>query len=168
MTWKELSRIRAGSRLPLILKGVATGEDARLAVDHGVDVIYVSNHGGHALDHGRATIDILPEAVEAVGGRADVMMDGGVLRGTDVIKALALGARAVAIGKLLGWGLAASGESGVLNVLEILRDELTISMANLGVTSIGDIGPSHVCPAPPVEIPDEMSAFPALPGGRQR
>src|SRR3970040_614581 len=99
---------------PFLLKGVATPEDATLAVEHGVDVIWVSNHGGRQLDHGLGTMDMLPEIVEAVSGKADIVLDGGVQRGTDVLKALALGASAVAIGKLQGWGLAADGAAGLV------------------------------------------------------
>ena len=104
LTWETLDAIKAMTALPFILKGVATAEDATMAIEHGVDVIYVSNHGGRQLDHGRATIDMLPEIVQAVGGRAQVILDGGILRGSDVLKAIALGATAVTIGKLQGWG----------------------------------------------------------------
>ena len=98
--------------LPFLLKGVVTAEDAALAVEHGVEVIWVSNHGGRQLDHGLGTIDILPEIVDAAAGRAEIVLDGGVQRGGDVLKAVALGATAVAIGKLQGWGLAAAGQEG--------------------------------------------------------
>jgi isopentenyl diphosphate isomerase/L-lactate dehydrogenase-like FMN-dependent dehydrogenase len=101
---ETLDAIKAMAGLPFILKGVATAEDAAIAVEHGVNTIYVSNHGGRQLDHGRATIDMLPEIVQAVGGRAQIIMDGGIFRGSDVLKAIALGATAVAIGKLQGWG----------------------------------------------------------------
>src|ERR687897_227597 len=100
-------------RVPLIVKGVATGEDAKLAVDYGADVVYVSNHGGRQLDHGQGSIEVLPEVVQAVAGRAEVLVDGGILRGTDVVKAIALGAQGVGVGKLLGWALAAGGQAGV-------------------------------------------------------
>src|SRR5687768_12128155 len=105
--WKDLVWMKARMKLPLIVKGLATAEDARLSVEHGADVVYVSNHGGRQLDQGQGTIEVLPEVVEAVDGRAEVLFDGGILRGTDVVKALCLGARAVGVGKLLGWGLAA-------------------------------------------------------------
>src|SRR5262245_849555 len=110
--------------LPFILKGVATAEDAALAVEHGIDTIYVSNHGGRQLDHGRATIDVLPEIVESVSGKAKIVLDGGIVRGSDVLKAIALGARALTIGKLQGWGLAAAGQAGLVRVLELLEREI--------------------------------------------
>ncbi|GIS82978.1 MAG: hypothetical protein CM1200mP15_16100 [Dehalococcoidia bacterium] len=118
-----------------MLKGITTAEDAAIAVEHDVDVIWVSNHGGRQLDHGLGTMDILPEVMAAVGDKAEVVIDGGVLRGTDVIKAIALGAKAVAIGKLQGWGLAAGGKDGVVRVLEILEEEIRVSMGLLGVCS---------------------------------
>ena len=110
-------------------------------------MIYVSNHGGRALDQGRAAIDILPDVVDAVGGRATVILDGGVTRGTDVIKALARGVGAVAIGKLEGWALAADGRRGLVTALEILEAEIATNMALLGVTTIGQIKSSHICAA---------------------
>ena len=128
LTWETLDAIKEIAGLPFILKGVATAEDAAIAIEHGVNTIYVSNHGGRQLDHGRATIDILPEIVQAVGGRAQIIMDGGIVRGTDVLKAIALGATAVAIGKLQGWGLAAAGQQGLVRVLELLESEIITSM----------------------------------------
>lgn len=166
LTWETMDAIKRIAGLPFILKGVATAEDAKLAVEHGVDVIYVSNHGGRQLDHGRGTIDALAEIVEAVGGKAEIVLDGGVLRGTDVLKAIALGAKAVTIGKLQGWGLAAGGQAGLVRVLELLEEEITIDMGLLGVTRVDQIKPNYVCKAPPVAVPHEMSAFPHMPGGR--
>ena len=125
LTWETMDAIKKIAGLPFILKGVATAEDAKLAVEHGVDVIYVSNHGGRQLDHGRGTIDTLPEIVEAAAGKADIVLDGGVTRGTDIVKALAFGAKAVTIGKLQGWGLGAGGAAGLVRVLELLEEELT-------------------------------------------
>ena len=113
MTWDFVERIKKELRVPMAVKGIATAEDARLAVERGVEVIYVSNHGGRQLDHGRGSIDVLPEIVQAVDGRAEVVVDGGFVRGSDVLKAIALGARAVGIGKLQAWALAAGGGSGV-------------------------------------------------------
>lgn len=168
LTWELLAAIKKHAGLPFILKGVATAEDAKIALDHGVDVIYVSNHGGRQLDHGRGTIDILPEIVEVAKGKADIVLDGGVTRGTDVVKALALGCRAVTIGKLQGWGLGAAGKDGLVRVLEILEDELTIDMALLGVTRVDQINPSYVCRSYPTTWPHEMSAFPHMPGGQLR
>jgi glycolate oxidase len=166
LTWDMMDEIKKMARLPFILKGVATTEDAKIAVDHGVDVIYVSNHGGRQLDHGRGTIDILPEILEATRGQAEILLDGSILRGTDVLKALALGAKAVTIGKLQGWGLAAAGQAGLLRVLELLEEEIVIDMGLLGVTRLDQLNSSYVCKAPPAGVPHEMSAFPHMPGGR--
>ena len=139
VTWEMMAAIKKIANMPFILKGVATAEDAKIAVDDGVDVVYISNHGGRQLDQGRGTMDILPEVVAAVNGKADVLLDGSVLRGTDVIKAIALGAKAVTIGKLQGWGLAAGGSAGLVRVLELLEEELIIDMGLLGVTRIDQI-----------------------------
>jgi isopentenyl diphosphate isomerase/L-lactate dehydrogenase-like FMN-dependent dehydrogenase len=166
ITWDLMDRIKDHAELPFMLKGVATAEDAAMAIEHGVDVIWVSNHGGRQLDHGMGAIQILPEIVQAVAGRADVIMDGGVLRGGDVIKALALGAKAVAIGKLQGWGLAAGGVDGLVRVLELLEDEMRVAMALLGVTRVNQLAPAFITRADPVVWPHEMSAFPDIPGGR--
>jgi isopentenyl diphosphate isomerase/L-lactate dehydrogenase-like FMN-dependent dehydrogenase len=168
VTWEMMAEIKKIAGLPFILKGVATAEDAKIAVDHGVDVIYVSNHGGRQLDHGRGTIDVLPEIVEAANGQAEILLDGSVLRGTDILKALALGAKAVTIGKLQGWGLAAGGQAGLVRVLELLEEELAIDMALLGVTRVDQITRDYVCQAPAVTVPNEMSAFVHMPGGQLR
>ena len=120
--------------MPLIVKGIATAEDATMAVEHGVDVIYVSNHGGRQLDHGLGSIDVLPEIVAAaVKGRAEIIVDGGFCRGTDILKAMALGANAVCVGRLYGFGMAAAGRDGVLRVLELLHDEMERAMGLSGV-----------------------------------
>jgi len=166
LTWATMDAIKETAGLPFVLKGVATAEDAELAVAHGVSAVYVSNHGGRQLDHGRGTIEMLPEIAAAVGKRAEVVLDGGILRGTDVVKALALGANAVAIGKLQGWGLGAGGKDGLLRVLEILENEIQVAMGLLGVTRVDQLAPSYVCPGAPVAFAHEMSAFPHLPGGR--
>ena len=168
LTWEIADAIKKIAGMPLIIKGIATAEDAKIAVEHGVDVIYVSNHGGRQLDHGRGTIETLPEIVAAAAGKADVVLDGGVTRGTDIVKALALGAKAVTIGKLQGWGLGAGGASGLVRVLELLEEELTIDMALLGVTNVAQINRSHVCAAIPVSLAHEMSAFPYITGGQLR
>jgi glycolate oxidase len=168
LTWEMATAIKKIAGMPLIIKGIATAEDAKLAVEYGVDVIYVSNHGGRQLDHGRGTIETLPEIAEAVGGKADIVLDGGITRGTDVVKALALGAKAVTIGKLQGWGLGAGGAAGLVRVLELLEEELIIDMALLGVTSVSQISRSHVCGAMPVGLSHEMSAFPYILGGQLR
>ncbi len=166
LTWDHLDAIKEIGGLPFILKGVATAEDAALAVEHGVSAIYVSNHGGRQLDHNRATIDMLPEIAEAVGGRAQVVLDGGIVRGTDVLKALALGADAVAIGKLQGWGLAAAGQAGLLRVLEILESEIVTTMGLLGITRLDRITAACLSRVEPMGSCHEMSAFPHMPGGR--
>ena len=168
LDWKQFDRLKAKYKLPLIVKGIATAEDAKLAVQHGVDVIYVSNHGGRQLDQGLGTIDMLPEIVAAAGGRAEIIVDGGICRGTDVIKALALGANAVAIGRLYGFGLAAGGRDGVLRVLELLHDEMVRCMGLLGVNSLGELNPSYVRAAPPVRPPHVLSAFPYIDGPDDR
>ena len=166
LTWKTLDTIKTIAGLPFILKGVATAEDAALAVEHGVDIIYVSNHGGRQLDHGRATIDVLPEIVEAVRGKAEVVLDGGITRGSDVLKAIALGATAVTIGKLQGWGLAAAGQAGLVRVLEILESEIITTMGLLGVTRLDQLTSAHLCKVQPLGLPHEMSAFIHMPGGQ--
>jgi len=168
LTWEMADAIKKIAGMPLIIKGIATAEDAKIAVDHGVDVIYVSNHGGRQLDHGLGTIDTLPEIVEAAGGKADIVLDGGVARGTDVVKALALGAKAVTIGKLQGWGLGAGGKEGLVRVLELLEEEMVVDMALMGVTRVDQITSSYVCKAAPVTFAHEMSAFVHIPGGQLR
>jgi 4-hydroxymandelate oxidase len=143
-TWDSVRRIRAMTKMKILLKGIETAEDGKLAVEHGVDGIVVSNHGGRAEESGWATIDCLPEVVAAVHGAMPVLVDGGVRRGTDVFKALALGARAVGIGRPYLWGLGAFGQPGVERVLDILRVELELAMAQCGARSVGEILPSHV------------------------
>jgi 4-hydroxymandelate oxidase len=147
LTWRDLEWIRGLSPLPLVIKGVMTAEDAVLAVESGVAAIVVSNHGGRQLDGVAGTLDALPEIVDAVGGRAEVLMDGGVRRGTDVVKALALGARAVMIGRPYLWGLAVDGERGVAWVVETLRAELELAMALTGAPAIDAIVRTMVAPA---------------------
>lgn len=134
--WTYLDRLRKMTRMKLLLKGIDTAEDAVLAREHGADGVVVSNHGGRATDTGRGTIDILPEVVDAVGRDLPVLVDGGFRRGTDVFKALALGARAVGIGRPYVWGLAAFGQQGVERVIEILRAELAMTMRNCGVPAV--------------------------------
>ncbi len=160
LSWKDLVWMKERMKLPLIVKGIATAEDARLSVEHGADVVYVSNHGGRQLDQGQGTIDVLPEVVEAVGGRAEVLFDGGILRGTDVVKALCLGARAVGVGKLLGWGLAAAGEAGLVRMHELLDLEIRTALGLMGVTSLAQLNPSWVRPAHPVRPATQTNAYP--------
>ena len=163
ITWETMAAIKEFAGLPFILKGVATAEDAALAVEHGVSAVYVSNHGGRQLDHNRGTLEMLPEIVEAVAGRAAVVLDGGIVRGSDVLKALALGAQAVAIGKLQGWGLAAGGQQGLVRVLEILESEIITTMALLGLTRIDQLKPRYLCRTQPTALSHEMSAFAHMP-----
>lgn len=162
LNWSHVKHIKATYKLPLILKGIATSEDAIIACDHGVDAVYVSNHGGRQLDHGRGTLDVLPEVVAAVKGRAAVIIDGGFSRGTDIMKAIALGADAVAIGRLYLYGLAAAGQMGVVRALELLETELRVSMGLLGVDSFAKLDTSYLHAAPPVYTPHVHSAFPLL------
>jgi isopentenyl diphosphate isomerase/L-lactate dehydrogenase-like FMN-dependent dehydrogenase len=157
--WDDIKRFKDTHDIPLILKGIATAEDAGLACEHGVEGVHVSNHGGRQLDHGRGTIEVLPEVVEAVAGRASVIIDGGFLRGTDVIKALALGADAVCIGKLQGLGLAAGGKDGLVHVLRLLESEIRTSMALLGAHNIEEIDSSFVEEAEPVTDPHQLSPY---------
>ncbi|HET7158374.1 MAG TPA: alpha-hydroxy acid oxidase [Burkholderiales bacterium] len=147
ITWKDLIWMKAHMKCPLIVKGIATGEDAKLCIDHGADVVYVSNHGGRQLDQGQGSMEVLPEVVAAVAGRAEVLVDGGILRGTDVIKAIALGATGVGVGKLLGWSLAAGGQTGIERMLELLEVEMRTAMGLMGVTSLSQLNPSWVRPA---------------------
>jgi 4-hydroxymandelate oxidase len=136
MTWADIAWLRSVTRLPIILKGIMTGEDAGMAVEHGVDAVIVSNHGGRQLDGALASVDALPEVVERVAGRLAVLVDGGIRRGTDVLKALAVGAKAVLIGRPYLWGLATGGEAGVRQVLELLHDEIGCALAQLGRPNI--------------------------------
>jgi isopentenyl diphosphate isomerase/L-lactate dehydrogenase-like FMN-dependent dehydrogenase len=144
LTWRDLERIAGEAGLPLLVKGVLTSEDAQLACEHGAAGIVVSNHGGRQLDGVAATIDALPEVVEAVGDRLEVLVDGGIRRGSDVVKALALGARAVLAGRPPLWGLAAGGEPGARHVLELLRDEIRLALQLVGCTSPAGVTRQHV------------------------
>ncbi len=165
-SWKDIARIRDRFNIPLIIKGIATAEDARLAVEHGVEVVYVSNHGGRELDHGRGALDVLPEVVAAVNGKAEIILDGGILRGSDVVKAMALGANAVGIARLYGFAYGAAGEAGVIRMLEILEDEIRSTLGLLGVRSWKELEPSYLHPgAPLIYQPGFGSAFPLLEEG---
>ena len=148
LTWRDLEWLRSVSRLPLVVKGLLTAEDALLAAEHGAEAIVVSNHGGRQLDGVPAALDALPEVVEAVGARVEVLVDGGIRRGTDVLKALALGARAALTGRAVLWGLAAEGEDGAAAVLELLRSELEVGLKLLGCTSPAEVTRAHVQRAP--------------------
>jgi isopentenyl diphosphate isomerase/L-lactate dehydrogenase-like FMN-dependent dehydrogenase len=138
-TWGYVDRLKKMTHMKLLLKGIETHEDAKLSVEHGADGIIVSNHGGRAEESGRATIQCLPEVVDAVNGRIPVLIDGGIRRGTDVFKALALGARAVGIGRPYIWGLATFGQAGVERVLDILRTEFELCMRQCGARSLAEI-----------------------------
>lgn len=144
VTWRDLEWIASTSGLPLVLKGIVTAEDAALAVEYGAAAVAVSNHGGRQLEGAPATLDALPEVVDQVAGRVEVYLDGGIRRGGDVAKALALGARAVLAGRAPLYGLAAAGETGVRRVLELLRDELEMTLALLGCTSPEQLTRAHV------------------------
>ena len=144
LTWGDLEELRALSPLPLVLKGIQAAEDAALACEHGVDAIVVSNHGGRQLDAVAPTAELLPEVIDAVAGRIEVYVDGGIRRGSDVVKALALGARAVLAGRAPLWGLACEGEAGARRVLELLRDEVELALALCGCTAPGSVTREHV------------------------
>lgn len=144
LTWTDVEWLKKTTRLPLGLKGIMTARDAKRAVETGVEIIWVSNHGGRQLDQTQATIDALPAIVDAVAGRATIVIDGGFRRGTDVIKAVALGANVVAMGRTILWGLAADGADGVACALDILRQELRISMGLCGQTSVRNLRPDSI------------------------
>ena len=144
MTWDFIKRLRGTTKMKIVIKGILTAEDAKLCVENGVDGLVVSNHGGRGEDSGRATIDVLPEVVDAVQGRILVLIDGGFRRGTDIAKALAMGANAVGIGRPYLWGLGAFGEPGVAKVLEILRTETRVAMMQCGVRTVKEFTPAFV------------------------
>jgi glycolate oxidase len=162
LSWAQIKRFRKTCKLPLIIKGIQTAEDAIIACDHGVDGIYVTNHGGRQLDHGRGTIDILQEVVPAVGKDAQIIVDGAFCRGTDIIKGIACGAHAVSIGRLYLYALAAAGQSGVHRLLELLEHEIRIGLGLLGATSFAEIDKSCLQAAAPMNAPHVFSAFPLL------
>jgi 4-hydroxymandelate oxidase len=144
LTWDFIGRLKDNTRMKVVIKGIETSEDAALAVKHGADGIIVSNHGGRALESGRGTIESLPDVLQGVKGKIPVLMDGGIRRGTDAYKALALGAAAVGIGRPYAWGLAAYGQAGVERALEILNLELRLAMAGCGARTIREIGPGSL------------------------
>jgi isopentenyl diphosphate isomerase/L-lactate dehydrogenase-like FMN-dependent dehydrogenase len=162
LDWRTIKRIKSKFNIPLALKGIATGEDARIALDHGVDWIYVSNHGGRQLDQGRGSMEALPEIVEAVAGRAGIIVDGGFARGTDVVKAIAAGANLVGLGRMQCYALAAGGEKALERMLEILEDEIERCLGLLGVTKFAELDRSYLHAAAPVTAPHALSAFPLL------
>ena len=152
LTWRDFEALASECSLPVLIKGVQTGEDAALAVEHGAAGVIVSNHGGRQLDTVAATLDILPEVAEAVSGRCEVLVDGGIRRGTDVVTALALGARAVLAGRAPLWGLAVGGEEGVAHVLRILREEVELALTLLGCPTPEAVRPEHVGTGPIFEL----------------
>jgi isopentenyl diphosphate isomerase/L-lactate dehydrogenase-like FMN-dependent dehydrogenase len=161
-TWADLDWLAAHTTLPIVVKGIMTAEDARLCAEHDVAAIVVSNHGGRQLDTTFTTIEVLPEVVAAVDGKCEVYLDGGIRRGTDVLKALALGARAVLIGRPAFWGLAVGGEAGARAVLEMLRDELQMAMGMCGRPTIPSIDRSvlgTVSPLPTALEPEGLRSL---------
>lgn len=144
MTWDYLGRLRETTSMKIVIKGVVTAEDAASCVQHGADAVYVSNHGGRAEASGRGSLDDLPEVVAAVDGRVPIIVDSGFRRGTDIFKALAMGASAVSVGRAYIWGLAAFGQPGVEKVLEMLNAELAMVMGQMGASSVADIGLEHI------------------------
>ena len=160
--WTLVDKLKKNIDVPLMLKGIQTAEDAALALEHGVDVIYASNHGGRQLDHGRGAIDLLPEIMAATRGKAGLVIDGGFMRGTDILKAIAIGAAMVGVGKLQALALGAAGEHGVLRMLELLETELTVTMKLLGVNRCSELDGSYLQPTAPVAAPGLLSAFPLL------
>jgi glycolate oxidase len=163
LDWTVIAKLKRGlGKVPLIVKGIATADDAVLALEHGVDAIYVSNHGGRQLDHGRGAMDILPEVVAAARGKATVIVDGGFMRGTDVLKALAMGADLVGLGRLQALALAAAGRAGVLRMLELVETELNVAMKLLGVTKLADLDGNYLHPTIPTALPRVLGALPLL------
>jgi isopentenyl diphosphate isomerase/L-lactate dehydrogenase-like FMN-dependent dehydrogenase len=160
LDWRTVERMKSKFKIPFAIKGIGTAEDAKIALDHGVEIIYVSNHGGRQLDHGRGSAEVLPEVVEAVAGRAMIIVDGAINRGTDIIKALALGADLVGLGRMQCFGLAAAGQAGIVRMLEIMEDEVTRALGLLGVTSFSKLDRSYLHPATPANAPHALSAFP--------
>jgi len=162
LNWKDVERFKATHDIPLLIKGIMTAEDAAMACDLGVDGVWVSNHGGRQLDQAQGAMAVLPEIVDVVAGRAAIVVDGGFLRGTDVIKAIALGADLVALGRLTAMGLGAGGEEGLVRAMDLLAEEMQIAMGLLGQTQLADLSPDDVTAAPAVDAPDVLSAFPHL------
>lgn len=163
LSWSEIERFKKKHSVPLILKGIGTAEDAVMAVEHGVEVVYVSNHGGRQLDHGRGSMDVLPEVLDAVAGKAKVIVDGSFSRGTDIVKAMAMGVEAVGIGRLYCYALAAEGHNGIVRMYEILENEIISALGLVGATSYADLEKSHLHFGEPlVNAPGVFSAFPLL------
>jgi len=162
LDWRTVERIKSKFKIPLAIKGIATAEDAKIALEHGVEMIYVSNHGGRQLDHGRGSTDVLPEVIETVAGRATIVVDGGYYRGSDIVKAIALGANLVGLGRMQCYALAAGGLPALVRMLELLEDEVIRSLGLLGVTSFAKLDTSYLHPAVPANPAHVFSAFPHL------
>lgn len=162
LTWRDVDRLKSKLKIPLILKGIATAEDAAMAVDHGVDMVYVSNHGGRQLDHGVGSMDVLPEVVKAVNKQATIIVDGGFNRGTDIVKAIAAGADMVGMGRMQCLGLAADGVAGVVRMLELLEAEVNICLGLLGVNTLDELDTSYLQRVTALEPSGALSAFPLL------
>jgi isopentenyl diphosphate isomerase/L-lactate dehydrogenase-like FMN-dependent dehydrogenase len=162
LSWPNIERFKRMHDVKLILKGIATAEDAVRAIELGIEGIYVSNHGGRQLDHGAGAVEVLPEVVEAVGGRAMVIVDGGISRGSDVVKAIALGADLVGIGRLYVYGLAAGGADGIVRVLELVEEEVAECLGLLGLRSFAGLDRTYLRAVEPVTEPHVHSAFPLL------
>jgi isopentenyl diphosphate isomerase/L-lactate dehydrogenase-like FMN-dependent dehydrogenase len=163
LSWKDVERFKKKHSLPLVLKGIGTAEDARIALEHGVEVIYVSNHGGRQLDHGRGSMDVLPEVLDVVGTKAKIIVDGSFCRGTDVVKAMAMGVEGVAIGRLYCYALAAGGAPAIVRMYELLENEIISALGLAGAASFKDLTPAHLHFGEPlVTEPHVFSAFPLL------
>ncbi|HUQ53391.1 MAG TPA: alpha-hydroxy acid oxidase, partial [Gammaproteobacteria bacterium] len=160
--WTLVEKLKKAVKLPLMLKGIQTAEDAELCLKYGVDIIYVSNHGGRQLDHGRGAIELLPEVISVARGKAEFIIDGGFVRGTDILKGVARGAAMVGVGKLQALSLGAAGERGVMRMLELLETELTVTMKLLGLRAISELDGTYLQPATPVTVPGTLSALPLL------
>ena len=167
LKWDDLVWMKHRMEVPLIVKGIATAEDARLSVEHGADVVYVSNHGGRQLDHGQGTIEVLPEVVEAVDGRAEILWTAACCAAPTSSRRCAWGRSAVGVGKMLGWALAAGGEAGLKRMLELMEVEIRTAMGLMGVTSLSQLNPSWVRPAQPVRPASETNALSVVRGAAQ-
>ncbi len=161
-SWDNVKRFKDKHAIPLILKGIMTVDDAEIAVEHGVDGVYISNHGGRQLDHGLGAMDVFPDVAAAVGGKTMLFVDGSFVRGTDIVKAMAFGASAVGIGRLACMGLAADGEEGLVRTLELLGEEIRVAMGLLGVNRLDELSPDYLTRAPSMTSPSALSAFPLL------
>ena len=162
LTWRDVDRIKSKLKVPLIIKGIATAEDALMAVDHGVDMVYVSNHGGRQLDHSCGSMDVLPEVVKAVNKQATVIVDGGINRGSDIVKAIAAGADMVGMGRMQCLGLAAGGAEGLVRTLELLEAEVNICLGLLGVNTLKEVNTRYLHAVPALGSSEVLSDFPLL------